>query len=273
MRRPTDYAMVESDTGLSLLDHALGKMMKRILAAAFALSFGGTAFAADMPMPYKAAAPAPTFTWTGCYVGGNGGGGRAKDEWQPFSGTPLDTVRASGWFAGAQAGCDYQVSAFVFGIETQFDWADMQGIADIASGGGSSINELSSKLDRFATATGRIGYAFEHVLLYVKGGAVFAHYNHGFAQEATGFPLTTLFAGGQNVTGFVLGGGFEVAVLRNVSFKAEYNYMDFGTNTPRLDCVGTLGCSVATGLPFEIHQQAQTFMLGFNYRVSGLGWN
>jgi hypothetical protein len=180
------------NTGLSLLDRTLEKMMKRILAAAFALSLGGTAYAADMPMPYKAAAPAPVFSWTGCYLGGNGGGGRAKDDWQPFAGTPLATVHASSWFAGAQAGCDYQVSSVVFGIETQFDWSDLQGIAGIPSGGGSSVSQLSSKLDRFATATGRVGYAFDCVLLYVKGGAVFAHYNHGFGQEGTGVPLTPL---------------------------------------------------------------------------------
>jgi opacity protein-like surface antigen len=60
--------------------------------------------------------------------------------------------------------------------------------------------------------------------------------------------------------------------LRNVSFKAEYSYMDFGTNTTHLGCVG-IGCTSAPGLPFDIQQQAQTFMLGFNYRFGGLGWN
>ena len=36
-----------------------------------------TAHAADMAMPTKAS-PAPVYQWTGCYVGGNVGGGTAE---------------------------------------------------------------------------------------------------------------------------------------------------------------------------------------------------
>jgi outer membrane immunogenic protein len=118
-------------------------MMKRVLAAAFALSFGGTAYAADMPVPYKASAPAPVFTWTGCYLGGNGGGGRAHNDWQPVANLALAPVRATGWFAGVQGGCDYQVSSFVFGIEGQFDWADMHGVALVTQAGGAAGLQLS----------------------------------------------------------------------------------------------------------------------------------
>jgi outer membrane immunogenic protein len=141
--------------------------MKRILTAAFAfaLAFGGAANAADMPVPYKVSPAAPVFTWTGCYLGGNGGGGRAHDDWQSFAGLALAPVRANGWFAGVQGGCDYQVGSFVFGVEGQFDWADMHGVALVTQAGGAGGAQLTSTLDRFATATGRIGYAFDRVLL------------------------------------------------------------------------------------------------------------
>jgi outer membrane immunogenic protein len=246
-------------------------LMKRILAAAFALSFGGTAFAADMPVPYKALPVAPVFSWTGCYLGGNGGGGRAQDDWQPAGALALGPVRANGWFGGAQGGCDYQVSSFVFGIEGQYDWADMHGVALITQGGGATGEQLTSRLDRIATATGRIGYAFDRVLVYAKGGAAYAHYNHELASVNFASPPVPLLAGGQNATGFVVGGGFEVAIWQNLSFKAEYNYFDLGTNGAPFNCVGA-ACNGggANGITFDIHQRVQTFMLGVNYRF-GVG--
>jgi outer membrane immunogenic protein len=245
-------------------------MMKRVLAAAFALSFGGAAYAADMPVPYKASAPAPVFTWTGCYLGGNGGGGRAHNDWQPVNNLALAPVRATGGLAGVQGGCDYQVSSFVFGIEGQFDWADMHGSALVTQGGGATGVQLTSTLDRFATATGRIGYAFDRVLLYAKGGAAFAHYNHGLAAVNFAGPPVPTLAGGQNVTGFVAGAGFEVAFLQNWSFKAEYDYFDFGTNGVPFSCVATT-CGGASGITFDLHQNVQTFMIGVNYRFGGFG--
>jgi outer membrane immunogenic protein len=107
------------------LIHSLEKMMKRVLAAAFALSFGGTAYAADMPVPYKASAPAPVFTWTGCYVGGNGRPRHWLVRWR------AGRLRLSGQFLR------------VFGIEGQFDWADMHGVALVTQAGGAAGLQLS----------------------------------------------------------------------------------------------------------------------------------
>ena len=49
--------------------------MKRIalgILSVFALV--GAASAADMPLKAPLVAPPPAFSWTGCYIGGNGGG-------------------------------------------------------------------------------------------------------------------------------------------------------------------------------------------------------
>lgn len=248
-------------------------MKKSLLVLAGAVALAGSATAADMPAAYKASPPAPVFTWTGCYLGGNGGGGRAHNDWQPLTSLALAPVRASGWSAGLQAGCDYQVSSVVFGVEGQFDWADMHGVALVTPPGATVALQLSSKLDRFATATGRIGYAFDRVLLYAKGGAAWAHYNHEVAQTNFTTPTVPSVAGGQSFTGFVVGGGVEVAFLQNWSFKAEYNYFDFGTNSVLLNCVGAacFGAAPGIGIPFDIHQNVQTFMIGVNYRFGGLG--
>jgi outer membrane immunogenic protein len=243
---------------------------------AFAVSTFTPAMAADVSIPYKAAPAAiPVFSWTGCYVGGNGGGGRGFNQHQPLSVLGIDSFNAvhnSGWFAGVQGGCDYQVGSLVVGVEAQFDWADIKGTATTFIPGSAVGIVLTSKVDRFATATGRVGYAFDRILFYAKGGAAFAHINQQFT--LTDFATALIpFTGAQDIAGFVVGAGFEFALLPNVSLKAEYNYFDFGRNGVNLNCTGPL-CGGPAGLPLlipvDIRQNMQTVMLGVNYRF-GLG--
>src|SRR5262249_30047786 len=108
--------------------------MRRILAATIglALLLAAPAMAADLavkgPPP-----PIRVFSWTGCYVGGHGGGLWAQEEW--FNTEPAFGAIGIGgsygahdpksWIAGAQAGCDYQsAGGFVAGIAGDYDWTD-----------------------------------------------------------------------------------------------------------------------------------------------------
>src|SRR5258708_22632979 len=92
----------------------------KILSAAVAVSAvvcGGAASAADLdarPMPY--AAPAPVFSWTGCYVGVHGGAGVLLDQGLQASGL-LDDRHGVGGLAGGQIGCNYQTAMLLLRIE------------------------------------------------------------------------------------------------------------------------------------------------------------
>ena len=249
-------------------------MKSKWLFIAFVFSNFTSAMAADVSLPYKAAPTAPAaFSWTGCYVGGNGGGGRGSNAWdQPALtaiGASFEPVRPSGWFAGVQGGCDYQTGSLVFGIEAQYDWADIRDTETLIPLAGAVAFSQTSKLDRFATATARIGYSFDRVLVYGKGGAAFAHFNNRFEQNDLAGTVIS-FAGSQNIAGFVVGAGFEYALLPNLSFKAEYNYFDFGRNGTSLACASAQCAGGPTSFPFQISQNMQTAMLGINYRF-GLG--
>src|SRR5437879_4171990 len=89
----------------------------KILSAALAVSAmvsAGAASAADLaarPMPY--AAPAPAFSWTGCYVGVHGGAGVFHDQgFQSGGGVSLDLSgdrHGVGGLAGGSIGCHYPV--------------------------------------------------------------------------------------------------------------------------------------------------------------------
>src|SRR5262245_58299456 len=88
------------------------------------------ASAADLPVKAPRVAPAPVVTWTGCYIGGNGGYGWARKEYvDPLDVPPanLGSHDAKGGVGGGQVGCDYQTGAWVFGVQGMFDGASLRG--------------------------------------------------------------------------------------------------------------------------------------------------
>ena len=104
--------------------------MKTMSLAGLALIalLGNAASAADLPI----AQPVPVYRtpvyFTGCYVGGNIGGGWSwagyNDPTSQFGlgiGADLGTHQTAGFVGGGQGGCDYQVGSFVFGIQGLFD--------------------------------------------------------------------------------------------------------------------------------------------------------
>jgi len=107
------------------------KLISSIARTAFSFAASGFAFAADLNKPvYKASPPpppAPVFSWTGCYLGGNVGG-----AWQHNSAfdavVDFDTGGDSGngVIGGAQVGCDYQfANNWVVGVRGMLDWTDV----------------------------------------------------------------------------------------------------------------------------------------------------
>ena len=106
----------------------------KIFSAAVAVGSvvcAGAASAADLaarPMPY--AAPAPAFSWTGCYVGVHGGAGVFHDEgFRSGGGVTTDLAgdrHGVGGLAGGQIGCNYQIGMLVLGIEGEGFWSGMK---------------------------------------------------------------------------------------------------------------------------------------------------
>src|SRR5438046_2125798 len=102
-----------------MVNRGIMRMTKFALVGAVALSFVSacTASAADLPprpAPPVVRAPVivePIFTWTGCYIGGNGGGGSMNKGFRSDSFAPnqdFGSHSGTGGVAGGQIGCDYQ---------------------------------------------------------------------------------------------------------------------------------------------------------------------
>lgn len=243
--------------------------MKKLLLASSALMFAGTAFAADLPprLPVKAplAAPVP-FTWTGCYIGAQAGYGRGNKDFANASdpsleqdiGPPGAVVRdrIDGGLVGGQLGCNYQFgSNWVIGLEGDYDWSDLKGnVTDPFFGG----KNLYAKTDWLASATGRVGYSWDRVLFYAKGGAAWTRDQY----EAMVVTAPT-FSANESRSGWTAGFGVEWAFTDNWSAKLEYDHYDFG----RRDII--LANSGGGTFPANIRQQIDTVKVGVNFRFWG----
>ena len=197
--------------------------------------------AADIPRPaYRAPAVyAPVFTWTGGYIGINAGYGWGRSDWGAFAGN----ADPAGALAGLTLGYNWQTGPWVFGLEGDINWSDINGgFTTAACPFGCSI-----KNQWFGTARGRIGYAMDRVMPYITGGAAF------------GDVRTTVngFAGARDTNvGWTIGGGIEGAITNNWTAKVEYLYMDLGD----VSC-GAFACGAAN-VDFRSH----IVRAGLNYK-------
>ena len=210
-------------------------MKKKIAlaAAAASLMFAGAASAADMAPRYTKAPPpviAPIYNWTGFYIGINGGWASSHKCWD-FAGTaavPLAVLvaegchDATGGIIGGQVGYNWQAGNWVFGLEAQGDWADLKG-QNVSLAFPTFTNR--SRIDGIGLFTGRVGYAWNNVLLYVKGGAAVVHDKYNFflngAVVDTGVASETRWGG-------TVGTGVEVGFAPNWSVAFEYDHIFLG---------------------------------------------
>jgi opacity protein-like surface antigen len=145
-------------------------------AAAALLGCASAASAADMParMPTKApvAPVVVAYNWSGFYIGAHVGGVWGDKDWRDTIG-PLGSHDVSGLLAGGQIGFNWQSGNWVFGIEAQASWTNADGRHDTPT------TFFTTEVKWLGTIAGRIGWARDRLLLYVKGGAAFAHDEHG----------------------------------------------------------------------------------------------
>ena len=215
--------------------------------------------AADMRLPASPAPPPLAYTWTGFYLGAHMGSAWTNSEWTTVGVPGTDaSIDAAGFIGGAQIGLDYQfASRLVIGIEGDFTGSTMS-----KSVNGCFIDPAQTctiKNRWTALLTGRLGYAFDSSLFYVKGGAAWGNFNY---ENPDPVSAGETFSANQTRTGWTIGGGWEYAFTPNWSAKVEYNFVDFGNENVTL--VGPI-TSFAENIKNDIHQ----VKLGVNYRFGG----
>lgn len=201
-------------------------MNKNMLLAAVSLvAIGATApaLAADLAARPYTKAPAmiaTVYDWSGFYIGINGGGASAHTSWDQTA--PLvggeGSHNATGGTVGGQVGYRVQSGQWVFGLEGQGNWADFTG--DNTSALLAQRNR--TKIDSFGLITGQVGYAWNNVLVYAKGGAAVVGVKNQVFSTATGAQL-----GSNSDTrwGGTVGAGLEFGFAPNWSVGVEYNHI------------------------------------------------
>lgn len=223
----------------------MNRFVLNVGACALAFAVSSRSLAADMPGHYQEPADvAPAFSWGGVYAGINTGYGWGQSDWSS-SVTTGSNSPAGGLFGGT-IGFNAQTGAFVFGLEGDVD-ANWMRDSNSTGTGICSVPGCAIQTSWFATARGRVGYAFDRALLYLTAGGAF-----GDIQMST----NNLTANADRA-GWTVGGGIEYAILGPWSAKVEYLYAD----------LGSVGCGAATcGIDTTVGFKTNIVRLGVNYR-------
>jgi outer membrane immunogenic protein len=253
--------------------------MKKILLGVVGLFALGAApaLAADLPArPYPAKAPAmiaAIYDWSGFYIGLNGGGGETHKCWDNnnvLGVAVIPSVRegchdATGGTVGGQVGYRWQAGAWVFGIEGQGNWANFRGSnasVPVAALLGVPLLTNQTKMDAFGLFTGQVGYAWNNVLWYVKGGGAVTDDRYNGLVTGTNAIIDTA---SETRWGGTVGTGVEVGFAPNWSVALEYDHLFMGSRNLNFVVPGT---GVFTRND-RITQDADIGTVRVNYRWGG----
>ena len=242
--------------------------MKRFLVAATvaaALGAATHASAADLAAASDSPVPAMTdagYDWSGFYVGANGGWGSSRMCWDASLAGQLFSEgchNATGGTAGAQIGYRWQHNDWVFGLEAQGNWADLEG-SNVSTFIPAFINR--SRVDWFGLLTAQVGYSVDNALLYVKGGAAVTHdrFDVLFVPDTPAGET-----GDQTRWGGALGAGVEYGFAPNWSLAVEYDHLFMPDKTATFTNVGVGGLFGTE----HISQNLDLIGLHLNYRWGG----
>jgi outer membrane immunogenic protein len=228
--------------------------MKKIAAAAAisAAFLTSAALAADMPAApvYRAPVVVAAYNWSGFYLGGHGGWGTGD-----ASATSLGFSRSpgiDGWFGGGQVGYNWQGagSPWVFGIEADISGGDINGSQPFLG------TTVTSSLNTFGTVRGRVGYAFDGVMIYGTGGWAWGKNKVTLTTPV----LSAAVSDTASLSGWTIGGGIEWALVDSWTAKVEYLYLSYSNSD-------ALSNWVVGGLQTDVN--AHTIRFGLNYRFGG----
>lgn len=215
------------------------KSFSGLWALAMMAGLGGSAFAADMPVkaPAPVAAIAAPYNWTGFYIGAQGGYAWG-DSVQSFTGGTTPRYNVNGGAFGGTLGANWQMQQWVLGLEADYSVSEIKGNVSGSLPGYNCGITCETNVRSFGTFRARAGFAWDNVLFYGTGGAIYAN-------------IRSNLNGGTETHdrwGWTAGAGLEYGFARNWSAKVEWLYASIAkyqwTNAspPAYSCTG-INCS------------------------------
>lgn len=215
---------------------ATADMRDHIVRAGLNYRFGGPiARAPDMPVKAPVARIA---NWNGLYAGLNVGYGVGRDPTSysesgiGFSIAERFYIAPAGIIGGGQVGYNWQFGQLVAGIESDIQASAMRDSACVDGCIHNAFFNLAAnveqKLPWLGTTRGRLGYVADSgALLYLTGGVAYGE--HKTTINHVQGTITATVTSSETKAGWVIGGGIEIPLDRHWKAKAEYLYVDLGS--------------------------------------------
>jgi outer membrane immunogenic protein len=251
-------------------------MSAAALATLSVLTGVNTSSAADIPrktMPsVNEIQRIPVFTWTGFYIGVNGGYALETGK-SGLTGTPgllatgfvplgSQKTLGDGFTAGGTIGYNYQFGSFVAGLEADLNYVGLG--KRVTTTIAPLTTSLSQDMNYLGTVRGRLGVAFDRFLVYGTGGLAFADAKS--AATITGLASTWTGSKSDTRVGYTIGAGVEYAMTNNWSIKAEYLYYDLGRTTVQAPLVAGAGAGAGVFGVARAQNSGNIIRAGINYK-------
>lgn len=206
----------------------------------------GVAAAGVFKAPPRVVATA--YDWTGFYVGGFTGAAWGTSNWNFPAIAGSANPRTAGLLGGIDAGYNKQIGSWVVGVEGDIAASNAKGgqscIASVINSGFPVETNCNNDVKWMATATAKVGYAWDRVLVYGKAGGAWTNNamdvscngDAGFqfnctAQNVGANPGVQDLTATAHQFGWTVGAGFELGLTPSWSAKAEYDYLSFGSSS------------------------------------------
>jgi high affinity Mn2+ porin len=219
------------------------------------LLVGGVARSADLTAPPNWS----RFGWSGWYVGGHAAYSIGRASSTLSDPNPVVVGNSfSSLYGGLQAGYNYVLpSRLMLGAEADITFPNFLEDGTIFTGGTAKGTTVTDQIDYIATLRGRIGYAFDHWLLYGTGGFAWSQARFGETPGIVNDEDKVL----RTRAGWALGLGTEVAIAPDWTARLEYLY----------DRLGSVDGVFPSRNAYQSAFDIQSLRLGLNYKLGGSG--
>jgi outer membrane immunogenic protein len=193
--------------------------MSKVSLAALTITAGTVLSASGALADHKGSAS--TYDWSGFYLGAQAGGvfGEA-DVSIPLYPSNF-SMSTDGFSGGLYTGFNFQQQNWIFGVEGDANLLNVSGDNLIP---GSPVPGERYRIDQDwdASVRARLGFAADEVLFYATGGVAFSELETRYIPLAGGVDS-------HGLTGWTAGAGVEVALLGNLTGRAQYRYTGYGS--------------------------------------------
>lgn len=255
--------------------------MRKALAIGIASCFSMSVAAQAADLDRGEVQNVAPYSWAGLYAGGSVGLARGENtqtltqEVVFFNGLTLlaggeSSGDLDGAVYGAHVGYVWQFDRIVIGLEGAFNGANIDDCPDLCDDTGIATR---TKLDWYATAVARLGYAEGNWLFYGFGGIAWAKAGIEATDNSPVFDsplsqptISNIHGGDTDHVGWTAGIGVEYALSDRFTLRAEYAHVDLGEESlslgSRSDVVSWNYYDVKSDLSFDV------IKIGASYKLS-----